>query len=72
MGLGVAAFLSRLPAKERARATLGAGLGIVATAVPRCAGLMVGEGVGLLLGLVAGTAAAGLVVTMIDRTRQPA
>ncbi len=72
MGLGVAALLSRLPAKERARATLGAGLGIVATAVPRCAGLMVGEGIGLLLGLVAGTAAAGLVCFVIDRARQPA
>ena len=72
MGLGVAALLSRLPAKDRTQATLGAGLGIVATAIPRCAGLMLGEGVGLLLGLVAGTAAAGLVCAVIDRRRQPA
>lgn len=72
MGLGVAAVLSRLPAKERMHATLGAGLGIVATAVPRCAGLMVGEGVGLLLGLAAGTAVAGLMCVVVDRVRQPA
>jgi hypothetical protein len=72
VGLCVAALLSRLPAKERARATLGAGLGILATAVPRCAGLMVGESVGLVLGLAAGTAAAGLVCAVVDRIRQPA
>ncbi len=72
VGLGVAALMSRLPAKDRARATLGAGLGIVATAIPRCGGLMLGEGVGLVLGLVAGTAAAGLVCVAVDRLRQPA
>jgi hypothetical protein len=71
VGLGVAAFLSRLPSKDRSRATLGAALGIVATAVPRCTGLMVGESVGLLLGLAAGTAAAGLVCAFVDRIRQP-
>jgi len=72
MGLGVAALLSRLPSKDRAQATFGAALGIVATAIPRCAGLMVGEGLGLLLGLLAGTAAAGLVCVAVDRIRQPA
>jgi len=54
------------------RATLGAALGVVATAVPRCAGLMVGEGLGLVLGLIVGTAAAGVVCTVVDRIRQPA
>jgi hypothetical protein len=72
VGLGVAAVLSRLPAQRRLEATVGASLGIVATAVPRCAGLMVGEGVGLILGLVAGTVAAGLVCLVVDRARQPA
>jgi hypothetical protein len=72
LGLGVAALLSRVPAKERPQATFGAALGIVATALPRCAGLMVGEGVGLVVGLAAGTAAAGLVCVVVDRVRQPA
>jgi hypothetical protein len=72
VGLGVAAFLSRVAVKERSRATLGAALGIVATAVPRCTGLMFGESVGLLLGLAAGTALAGLLSTVVDRLRQPA
>ncbi|MBN9159633.1 MAG: hypothetical protein BGO98_10360 [Myxococcales bacterium 68-20] len=72
VGLGLAALLARLPAQERSRATLGAALGVVATAVPRCAGLMVGEGLGLVLGLIVGTAAAGVVCTVVDRIRQPA
>jgi hypothetical protein len=72
LGLGVAALLSRLPARERTQASAGAALGIVATAIPRCAGLMLGEGVGLVLGLLLGTAAAGLVCVMVDRIRQPA
>jgi hypothetical protein len=72
VGLGAAARLSRLPAAERSQATMGAGLGIVATAIPRCAGLMVGEGAGLLLGLLAGTLAAGLASAVVGRLRQPA
>ncbi|MBX3216505.1 MAG: hypothetical protein KF850_30995 [Labilithrix sp.] len=72
VGLGVAALLARLPARDRSRATFGAALGVVATALPRCAGLMVGEGAGLVLGLVAGTAAVGVVGVVVDRLRQPA
>lgn len=72
MGLGASILLSRLRATERKPATMGAGLGIVATAIPRCAGLMVGEGAGLLLGLLAGTLTAGLAITVVERFRQPA
>jgi len=70
VGLGAAALLARLPARERTTATFGAGLGVVATAVPRCAGLMFGEGVGLVLGLALGTAAAGLVCLTVERLRR--
>jgi len=71
MGLAVAGLLARLPSKDRLHATLGAALGIVATSVPRCASLMLGEAAGLLLGALAGTIAAGLVCAVVDRARQP-
>jgi hypothetical protein len=74
VGLFVTFLLARLPARERMIATGGAALGLVATSVPRCSGLMLGEGVGLLLGLLAGALAAGLVCRAIDavRLRKPA
>lgn len=72
MGLAVAGLLARLPQKDRLHATVGAALGVVATSVPRCSSLMLGEAAGLLLGALAGTIAAGLVCAALDRARQPA
>ena len=74
VGLFVTFLLARLPARDRMLATGGAALGLVATSVPRCSGLMVGEGLGLAVGLAAGALAAGIVCRFIDvlRTRKPA
>ncbi len=72
IGFAVAGWLARRRDVDRRDATLGAALGIVATAVPRCSGMVVGEAVGLLAGLVAGTLAASLVTIAIDRARKSA
>jgi hypothetical protein len=59
-GLSLALLLPRAPRERRAEAALGTALGAASLAVFRCAPLLLGEAIGLLVGLVAGVAAAGL------------
>lgn len=72
IGFAVAAWLARRRDTDRRAAALGAALGLVATAVPRCSTMVLAEALGLLAGLVAGTIVATFVTAMIDRARQPA
>lgn len=72
VGLGVAALLARLPAGKRVQTTFGATAGLIATSIPRCSGLMLGEAFGLVVGLLVGTVAAGLACAVVDRIRHPA
>lgn len=72
IGFAVAAWLARRRDTDRRDAALGAALGLVATAVPRCSTMVLAEALGLLAGLVAGTIVAALVTAMVDRLRQPA
>jgi len=68
LGLAVAAWLARTSREQdRLRAAAGAAIGLVATACPRCTEMMLGEGLGLLGGLVAGMMAATLVTVVVQR-----
>jgi hypothetical protein len=64
VGVGVGALLSALLPRggdsgQRARAGVGMLLGVVSVGSVRCSGLFVGEALGMLGGLVAGTLALG-------------
>lgn len=69
-GLALAVFLVRTPRQHRAESALGMGLALLAVASVKCAQLLAGEALGLLLGLSAGALASSAVAALITRARR--
>jgi RNA polymerase sigma factor (sigma-70 family) len=69
LGLGMALLLPRVPEGRRTEAALGMILGVISVAVPRCSMLFLGEGLGLLGGVVAGIVATSVVGVLLSGRR---